>query len=337
MTKSRVPSLFGALACAGLLATASRADAQVIPRVDCVDTAGNIPVAWFGYTNVGAAAVNVPVGASNFFSPTPGARGQPTAFASGDFSRVFSVSFPVGTTLGWTLSGVTATASEASRPCIVVSCWDRNANGKCDLPGEDVDGNGVCSAADCTGAPAVVLTTPEPSGPRCASGGTKVDIGTDTNRNGVLDPAEIDSTFYICNGATGPQGPAGDAGAQGPQGPQGPAGPQGPSGSQGPAGAHGGVSTDAGPSGRVVLDIAPETAGASCPEGGKRVSVGHDANGNGALDPSEVESTAFACDAPPTNGADAGGCQLAPGGASSSVVLLSVAGLVLGALRRRKR
>lgn len=90
----------------------------------------------------------------------------------------------------------------------------------------------------------------------------------------------------------------------------------------------------------MLLDITPEPAGTTCKDGGSRISVGHDGNGNGALDPSEVESTAFACDAP-VNGAAAidggGGCQLARGHASSSVVVLALAGLGLGALRRRRR
>jgi hypothetical protein len=52
---------------------------------------------------------------------------------------------------------------------------------------------------------------------------------------------------FVCNGATGPQGPQGIPGPQGPQGPQGPAGadglqgPTGPQGAQGPAGPTGTV------------------------------------------------------------------------------------------------
>lgn len=378
MIEARISKVFAALACTAILSTAASARATVVPRVDCVDTTGSEYVAWFGYTNTEASAATVPLGASNYVTPAPNTRpGQPTTFSPGSHSHVFSASFASGATLTWTVSGIPAAASASSTPCFVTQCWDVNANGTCDLALEDVNGDGACSAADCGGAPAAVRTTPEPAGENCATGGTKVDVGTDDNRNGVLDAGEIDATFYVCNGATGPQGPAGDAGPQGPagdagpqgpEGPQGPAGPEGPQGPQGPAGdagasgpagpagapgapgargpagapgPEGPAGASSGPGGKVLLDIAPEPAGASCKDGGKRISVGHDANGNGALDPSEVESTAFACDAPPANGAAAidggGGCQLARGSASSSVVVLALAGLGLGVLRRRRR
>ncbi len=38
--------------------------------------------------------------------------------------------------------------------------------------------------------------------PECPTGGVKVDAGIDDNGNGVLDPAEVDGTEYVCNGAT---------------------------------------------------------------------------------------------------------------------------------------
>ena len=34
-----------------------------------------------------------------------------------------------------------------------VNCWDLNANGACDLVPEDVNGDGVCTTADCAGVP----------------------------------------------------------------------------------------------------------------------------------------------------------------------------------------
>jgi hypothetical protein len=36
---------------------------------------------------------------------------------------------------------------------IAISCWDNNMNGFCDLPGEDTNGDGICSVLDCKGAP----------------------------------------------------------------------------------------------------------------------------------------------------------------------------------------
>jgi OmcA/MtrC family decaheme c-type cytochrome len=52
------------------------------------------------------------------------------------------------------------------------------------------------------GANALTQTTPEPAGDNCANGGTKIEVGLDTNHNGVLDPSEVNeaNTTFICNG-----------------------------------------------------------------------------------------------------------------------------------------
>lgn len=50
------------------------------------------------------------------------------------------------------------------------------------------------------GAGALIATTPEPSGANCANGGSKIEVGIDTNSNGVLDPDEVKTTSYSCNG-----------------------------------------------------------------------------------------------------------------------------------------
>jgi hypothetical protein len=49
----------------------------------------------------------------------------------------------------------------------------------------------------------LISLTPEPPGPSCGNGGTRVDSGVDADRDGVLDPAEISSTGYLCDGADG--------------------------------------------------------------------------------------------------------------------------------------
>jgi hypothetical protein len=86
----------------------------------------------------------------------------------------------------------------------------------------------VCNGQDGTdgadGFTALVDTTTEPPGANCATGGIKVESGLDDDRDGTLDPGEIDETTYVCNGATGATGPQGPAGPQGPQGPAGAAG-----------------------------------------------------------------------------------------------------------------
>jgi OmcA/MtrC family decaheme c-type cytochrome len=58
-----------------------------------------------------------------------------------------------------------------------------------------------CSGSD--GTNALTRTTAEPPGAHCASGGTKLEVGMDTNDSGALDDAEVDATgtTYVCNGA----------------------------------------------------------------------------------------------------------------------------------------
>jgi OmcA/MtrC family decaheme c-type cytochrome len=69
-------------------------------------------------------------------------------------------------------------------------------------------------------------------------------------------------------------------------------GEQGPSGATGPAGPPGG----SGGSGDAALaNTSPEPAGANCPDGGIKLDVGLDANGNGVLDASEITTTSYVC------------------------------------------
>lgn len=50
------------------------------------------------------------------------------------------------------------------------------------------------------GRPALVATSDEPPGANCTDGGVKIEAGTDNNGNGVLDPEEVMTTSYVCNG-----------------------------------------------------------------------------------------------------------------------------------------
>ena len=47
------------------------------------------------------------------------------------------------------------------------------------------------------------MTSVEPAGANCLYGGTKVQVGLDANKDGVLDPSEVNAngTTYVCNGA----------------------------------------------------------------------------------------------------------------------------------------
>lgn len=100
-------------------------------------------------------------------------------------------------------------------------------------PGADgVDGaqgpqgpQGEQGAQGDSGVNSLVSITDEPAGANCAAGGKKIYAGLDngdgggTAGNDVLEPGEVDSTSYVCNGAQGPQGPQGPQGEQGPPGP----------------------------------------------------------------------------------------------------------------------
>ncbi|HEX3851908.1 MAG TPA: hypothetical protein VHW01_13135 [Polyangiaceae bacterium] len=120
-------------------------------------------------------------------------------------------------------------------------------------------------------------------------------------------------------GATGPVGAQGDAGpmgAQGAQGDAGPPGPQGPQGDPGATGAQGpaGPQGDAGPRGASgsLVTSAPEAPGANCANGGVGIDIGVDTDGDGVLEPSEVQQTTYVCNGA-SSGQDAGSGLCAAG------------------------
>jgi Phage Tail Collar Domain/Collagen triple helix repeat (20 copies) len=84
---------------------------------------------------------------------------------------------------------------------------DTGANGAGGRDGVDGhDGaNGHDGADGHDGLDALTATAAEPAGANCAAGGIKVTAGQDANRNGALDPAEVDPaiTRYVCHGAAG--------------------------------------------------------------------------------------------------------------------------------------
>jgi len=56
-----------------------------------------------------------------------------------------------------------------------------------------------------TGASSVVYAIIKSAPPvTCPTGGITVQSGIDTNGNGILDPSEVTSTQYVCNGVAGP-------------------------------------------------------------------------------------------------------------------------------------
>jgi OmcA/MtrC family decaheme c-type cytochrome len=69
-----------------------------------------------------------------------------------------------------------------------------------------------CSGDDgstgAAGSSTLAAVTIEPAGANCANGGQKLTSGVDDNGNGILDPAEVDSTQYVCNGTSAAAGSA---------------------------------------------------------------------------------------------------------------------------------
>jgi len=144
--------------------------------------------------------------------------------------------------------------------------------------------NGTNGTNGVDGKNTLAKTTTEAAGANCTTGGIKIEYGLDANNNGTLDLSEINAslTKYVCNGAvgaTGTQGPQGIQGATGAQGIQGIAGANGTNGQN------------------TLVKTTTEAAGANCTTGGVKIEYGLDANNNGTLDASEINTslTKYVC------------------------------------------
>jgi len=67
---------------------------------------------------------------------------------------------------------------------------------------------GPAGADGDTAVKTLINTTDEAPGTNCANGGVKIEVGDDTNADGILDTSEIDDslTRYVCNGEDGQDG-----------------------------------------------------------------------------------------------------------------------------------
>ncbi len=74
------------------------------------------------------------------------------------------------------------------------------------------------------------------AGTNCPNGGYKISSGLDLNNDGILQVAEINLSYFICNGANGINGATGAIGNTGLTGATGPTGAQGVAGATGPQG-----------------------------------------------------------------------------------------------------
>ncbi|MEO9484489.1 MAG: hypothetical protein ABJG47_13620 [Ekhidna sp.] len=82
--------------------------------------------------------------------------------------------------------------------------YDNDGNGSIDEILETITiCNGGNGADGSNGFNSIIRTSVSTS---CDNGGTFVEVGIDTNENGMLDPDEVDSAFDICNGADGSNG-----------------------------------------------------------------------------------------------------------------------------------
>jgi hypothetical protein len=147
------------------------------------------------------------------------------------------------------------------------------------------------------GLNALLSATAEPAGANCANGGYRIDVGSDSNNNAVLDVAEIISTQYVCHGINGTNGTNGTNGANGAAGIN---GANGANGTNGVAGANGTNGTNGADGLTSLMAIVPESAGANCKYGGSKITSGLDTNRNSALDGNEVTITSYTCNGPPS-------------------------------------
>lgn len=174
---------------------------------------------------------------------------------------------------------------------------------------------GIACAADMTFTPAsnsnvIIYSAPnmpavrvQPTGevqlpglPGTPASGTS---GVCHDANGTLqrcDPAALAGPAGP-QGAQGSQGPTGPMGPQGPEGPPGVQGVQGAAGSQGATGADGAAGANGANGHSALIAISLEAPGAHCADGGQKLEVGVDANGNGSLEPDEIEpaQTSYLC------------------------------------------
>ncbi|HEB76618.1 MAG TPA: hypothetical protein ENJ04_09725, partial [Nitrospirae bacterium] len=147
------------------------------------------------------------------------------------------------------------------------------------LDPEEVDGTAyVCTVAgtgsgDGTdGLTSLISVSDEPPGANCTDGGIKIETGLDSDRNGLLDPEEVESEAYVCNGSSGTDGL------------------------------------------ESLVSVSSEPAGTNCESGGVKIETGLDDDRDGLLDPEEVDGTAYVCN----------------GTGGSAVLTYTVGGKVIG-------
>jgi len=176
----------------------------------------------------------------------------------------------------------------------------------------------------CTSAGWAFVDLTGPAGNNGTDGATGADGADGTPGADGTDGADgVNGT----DGADGTQGPAGVNGTDGADGANGTDGDKGEVGEEGDKGEVGEDGMD-GIDGMPALAVTTlESAGSNCADGGLKIEVGVDDNGNGALDSNEIDYTEYVC-----NGADGqNGVDGANGSASPNTMLTSVSAPTLQA------
>ncbi|WP_155893553.1 DUF7151 family protein [Cystobacter fuscus] len=213
--------------------------------------------------------------------------------------------------------------------------------------GTDTNGDGQLDASEVrsteyvcqnepTPSPSVLVTqTPEAPGNHCAAGGILVRAGVDTNRDGTLDDAEVERSFYGCQAEPSPVVIRAKAE------------PAGTNCTLGGVAVQAGTDTDKDGSlgdGEVettsyVCGEAPEavlvethrilSGGTTCPDGGTQILAGTDSDRDGVLDFSEITLRRNECKAKEPGWIYFGDYDIRT---AADVVALQGAGRITGAL-----
>lgn len=158
----------------------------------------------------------------------------------------------------------------------------------------------VCNGKE--GNNSLAALVQEPAGANCATGGYKINTGTDLNGNKILDQNEITSSQFICNGLTGNNSLVALV-------------PEAASTNCVNAGYKVNSGVDINKNGNLdlaeiqntsyicngvnglnyLIAVNPEIAGPNCSYGGYSFKTGIDANKNGVLENAEVTNTTFIC------------------------------------------
>jgi len=129
----------------------------------------------------------------------------------------------------------------------------------------------------------------------CAAGGTRIDVGTDDDSDGLLDADEIEQYSRVCNGSSGVDGEQGSDGSDGTDGADGEDGMVGSDGVDGADGADGADGLAGAEGLTSVMRVTADEPSDTCPAGGSLVETGIDDDRDTVLDDAEIDRSALVC------------------------------------------